>query len=86
MIYLTAAIFLAAAATFGVFLHQANLMQDTLTEMQGAGQQTERLIILNTAQLLALSRSAENMKTLAAAAQQSARTSQQAFSLQELSD
>jgi hypothetical protein len=51
MILLTSGIVVIGGLTAYIFLGQADIMQGQLEEMRGAGQQTERLIILNTGQL-----------------------------------
>jgi len=52
MVLVTIGILAVTSYTAKVFLHQADIMEGQLEEMRGAGQQTERLIILNTGQML----------------------------------
>lgn len=65
MLYFTFGIFLAAAATYAVFQHQANIMQDQLGEMQSAGQQAERLAMLTQGQMVNAAKEADNTKEMA---------------------
>src|SRR5690242_17805235 len=76
MIWLTLGILLVAAATAFVLIRQANVMQGQLDEMKGAGEQTDRLIILNTGQLANAAKTASAARDQAKAAQDSVKAIQ----------
>lgn len=72
IVYLTAGIVAMAAATACVVLRQVNVMEGQLDEMRSSGQQTERLLILNSGQLVTSGRQATASQQQAEAATQAA--------------
>lgn len=76
VIYFTAGIFLTAAVTALIFIRQANVMEGQLEEMKGAGNQTERLVILNMGQLANAAKSAAASQIQAIAAQENVKAIQ----------
>jgi len=81
MIYLTGFIVLAAVLTYAVFQHQANIMQDQLTEMRSAGEQTERLAILS--QMINAAKEARNTATMADSSKVSVEAAQTEMRLEQ---
>jgi hypothetical protein len=69
LIWLTGGIVAVAAITAFVLIRQSNIMQGQLDEMQGSGQQTERMAILAQGQMVNAAREAENTKLIADATQ-----------------
>src|SRR5436309_13625139 len=64
MILATIGIVLIAGITGWILSRQANLMEGQLDEMKGTGEQTERLITLNSGQLTQVGRQVETTKNL----------------------
>lgn len=69
MIWLTAGIVGVAVVTAFILIRQANVMQGQLDEMKGAGEQTDRLIILNAGQMGNAAKIAKSAQIQADAAQ-----------------
>jgi hypothetical protein len=97
IVLLTAGIFLVAALTAYIFLRQADLMEGQLEEMKGAGNQTERLIMLSQGQLIAAAKFAgsahviadtmqsteQDLQRMATASEGSIRSAQEALRLDQ---
>jgi hypothetical protein len=72
MIWLTSLLLIAGCITLWIFKGQLDIMRDTLIEIKGGGDQTERLVITGLGQMAVASRTATAAQQQAGAAQDSA--------------